>query len=76
MPSSPFPTKKKGEQLVLFTTIDKPERAAISEGLKNRGASDLMVPKVLVHLDEIPLLGSGKTDYVTLTRISLEGANA
>ena len=47
----------------------------IAEGLRSRGASDLMIPKVLVHLDEIPLLGSGKTDYVTLTRISKEGAN-
>ncbi len=71
-----IPDEKKGEQLILFTTMANPERAAISEGLKSRGASDLMVPKVLVHLDEIPLLGSGKTDYVTLTRISLEGANA
>ena len=53
----------------------QPERAVIAEGLKSRGASDLMIPKVLVHLDEIPLLGSGKTDYVTLTRISIEGAN-
>ena len=61
--------------MILFTTIAQPERAAISEGLKSRGASDLMIPKVLVHLEEIPLLGSGKTDYVTLTRISIEGAN-
>ena len=58
------------------TLVDvNPERAVIAEGLKSRGASDLMIPKVLVHLDEIPLLGSGKTDYVTLTRISIEGAN-
>ena len=35
-----------------------------------------MVPKILVHLKEIPLLGSGKTDYVTLTRVANEGANA
>ncbi len=67
---------KKGEQLILFTTIALPERTAISEGLKSRGASDLMVPKILVHLKEIPLLGSGKTDYVTLTRVANEGANA
>jgi acyl-[acyl-carrier-protein]-phospholipid O-acyltransferase / long-chain-fatty-acid--[acyl-carrier-protein] ligase len=53
----------------------QPERAVIAEGLRGRGASDLMIPKVLVHLDEIPLLGSGKTDYVTLARISNEGAN-
>ena len=70
-----IPDEKKGEQLILFTTIAQPERAVIAEGLKSRGASDLMIPKVLVHLDEIPLLGSGKTDYVTLTRISNEGAN-
>ena len=61
--------------MILFTTLAQPERTVIAEGLKSRGASDLMIPKVLVHLDEIPLLGSGKTDYMTLTRISNEGAN-
>ena len=70
-----IPDEKKGEQLILFTTLAQPERSVISEALKSRGASDLMVPRVLVHLDDIPLLGSGKTDYVTLTRISNEGAN-
>ncbi len=70
-----IPDEKKGEQLILFTTMAQPERTVIAEGLKSRGASDLMIPKVLVHLGEIPLLGSGKTDYVTLTRISIEGAN-
>ncbi len=68
--------QKKGEQLILFTTLVQPERMVISEALKIRGASDLMVPKILVHLKEIPLLGSGKTDYVTLTRVANEGANA
>ena len=68
--------QKKGEQLILFTTLVQPERMVVSEALKIRGASDLMVPKILVHLKEIPLLGSGKTDYVTLTRVANEGANA
>lgn len=71
-----IPDEKKGEQLILFTTIAQPDRSAISEGLKSRGASDLMVPKIVVHLKEIPLLGSGKTDYVTLSRVANEGANA
>jgi acyl-[acyl-carrier-protein]-phospholipid O-acyltransferase/long-chain-fatty-acid--[acyl-carrier-protein] ligase len=70
-----IPDEKKGEQLIMFTSISQPDRKEISDGLKSRGASDLMVPKVLVHLKEIPLLGSGKTDYVTLTRVANEGAN-
>ena len=67
--------ERKGEQLILFTTLTHPDRMTISLGLKSRGASDLMVPKILVHLKEIPLLGSGKTDYVTLTRVANEAAN-
>ena len=63
------------EPVVIEEAMAQPERTVIAEGLRSRGASDLMIPKVLVHLDEIPLLGSGKTDYMTLTRISIEGAN-
>jgi acyl-[acyl-carrier-protein]-phospholipid O-acyltransferase / long-chain-fatty-acid--[acyl-carrier-protein] ligase len=70
-----IPDTKKGEQLILFTTIVQPERTVVAEALRGRGASDLMVPRILVHLKEIPLLGSGKTDYVTLTRVANEGAN-
>ena len=70
-----IPDPKKGEQLILFTSIVQPERTAISEGLRSRGASELMVPRIIVRLKEIPLLGSGKIDYVTLARIANEGAN-
>ena len=65
---------KKGEQLVLFTTLAKADRKAISTELKSRGATDLMVPKTIVSLQEIPLLGSGKTDYMTLTRLANDEA--
>jgi len=36
--------------------------------LKIRGASSLMAPDSIVVLDAIPLLGSGKTDYVALAK--------
>jgi acyl-[acyl-carrier-protein]-phospholipid O-acyltransferase / long-chain-fatty-acid--[acyl-carrier-protein] ligase len=65
---------KKGEQIVLFTTMKKPDRKAIANGIKAQGGTDLMVPKTLVALLEMPLLGSGKTDYVTLTRMAKDGA--
>ncbi|MBG1232828.1 acyl-[ACP]--phospholipid O-acyltransferase [Aestuariivirga litoralis] len=66
------PDKKKGEQLVLFTTVAKVDRKTLSDGLKREGATDLMVPKTIVHVEALPLLGSGKTDYVSLNRMGLE----
>jgi acyl-[acyl-carrier-protein]-phospholipid O-acyltransferase / long-chain-fatty-acid--[acyl-carrier-protein] ligase len=64
------PDPKKGEQLVMFTTMAKPERKLVADGLKAQGASDLMVPRLFEVLPELPLLGSGKTDYVTLQQLA------
>ncbi len=66
------PDKKKGEQLVLFTTMKKLDRKAISAVMKAEGASELMIPKNIVEIAELPVLGSGKTDYVTLNRLARE----
>jgi acyl-[acyl-carrier-protein]-phospholipid O-acyltransferase/long-chain-fatty-acid--[acyl-carrier-protein] ligase len=33
------------------------------------GASELAVPRRIIHVPEIPVLGTGKTDYVALQRI-------
>jgi acyl-[acyl-carrier-protein]-phospholipid O-acyltransferase/long-chain-fatty-acid--[acyl-carrier-protein] ligase len=66
------PDHKKGEQLVLVTTDKNLERKQIAEGLKREGASDLMIPRVILQMDELPVLGSGKTDYVALARIVRE----
>lgn len=65
-----IPDKKKGEQLVMFTTLDKPDRKQIADGLRGLGVADLMMPKTIFQLEVMPILGSGKTDYVTLTRIA------
>ncbi len=65
-----IPDKKKGEQLVMFTTLDKPDRKVIADGLRSLGVADLMIPKSLFQLEVMPMLGSGKTDYVTLTRMA------
>jgi acyl-[acyl-carrier-protein]-phospholipid O-acyltransferase / long-chain-fatty-acid--[acyl-carrier-protein] ligase len=65
--------RKKGEQLVLFTTMEKPDRKIIASAMKAQGATELMVPKTIVTVKELPVLGSGKTDYVTLQRKANEG---
>ncbi|MGE3871574.1 MAG: AMP-binding protein, partial [Parvibaculaceae bacterium] len=65
-----IPDPKKGEQLVLFTTDRKLDRSRLSEGLKARGAMELMIPRIIMPLDAMPLLGTGKTDYVALNRMA------
>jgi acyl-[acyl-carrier-protein]-phospholipid O-acyltransferase / long-chain-fatty-acid--[acyl-carrier-protein] ligase len=64
--------KKKGEQLVLFTTLEKADRKKISDGLKVQGVADLMIPRNVFQLEALPLLGSGKIDYVALLRMAKE----
>lgn len=67
-----LPDKKKGEQLIMFTTLNQPDRKKISDGMKSLGASDLMIPKIIFQVESLPLLGSGKTDYVALGRMAAE----
>jgi acyl-[acyl-carrier-protein]-phospholipid O-acyltransferase/long-chain-fatty-acid--[acyl-carrier-protein] ligase len=68
----PAPDPKKGEQLVCFTTLPKPDRKAIAAGLKRLGLTELMIPKLIFSLSELPVLGTGKTDYVSLTKLGRE----
>jgi acyl-[acyl-carrier-protein]-phospholipid O-acyltransferase/long-chain-fatty-acid--[acyl-carrier-protein] ligase len=62
------PDPKRGERIILATTHAGATRAEVQAWLKIKGASEIMAPASVVVLDPIPLLGSGKTDYVALMR--------
>ena len=66
------PDKKKGEQLVMFTTLAAADRKEIATGLKKLGLAELMIPKTIFSLESLPILGSGKVDYVTINRMARE----
>ena len=61
---------RKGEQLVVVSTKSDLERKPLSAALKQQGVPELMIPRVIIHVAELPVLGSGKTDYVSLSRLA------
>ncbi len=60
----------KGEALVLFTTAPDLQREQLLAAAKATGLAELSVPRVIKRIENIPLLGSGKTDYVALKRMA------
>ncbi len=61
---------KRGESIIIYTTEKRYERKHLIATAQKLGVSMLAIPKEVHHLEEIPLLGSGKIDYVTLNRLA------
>jgi acyl-[acyl-carrier-protein]-phospholipid O-acyltransferase / long-chain-fatty-acid--[acyl-carrier-protein] ligase len=66
------PDPKKGEQLVLFTTTRGAEGKALLAWGRANGVTELMLPRDVRVLDALPVLGTGKLDYVTMGRMAEE----
>ncbi len=66
------PDKKRGERIVLVTTSQEVDAEALRRCGRQAGAAEIMVPGDIVRVGEIPLLGSGKTDYVSARRVAME----
>ena len=50
--------------------------ADIAEWARNSGAPELAVPKKILKVKEVPVLGTGKTDYVTIQKLAEADAAA
>ena len=59
-------------ELVLFTTIET-NRETVNKHIRQAGLSPLHNIRRVIRIDEIPLLGTGKTDYRALKRILTDG---
>lgn len=71
-----LPDARKGERIVLLTTQKDADRAAMQRQAKSSGASELAVPADIRIVDKVPLLGTGKTDYVGAATLAKEIAAA
>lgn len=68
------PDAKKGEQLVLFTTAPDASARALQEWARGHGVTELMIPRDIRPLAALPVLGTGKIDYVTLSTMAADPA--
>jgi len=72
--ASTRPDAAKGEAIVLFTTAPELSRDQLSAAAKSLGSPELAVPRLIRKVAAIPLLGSGKVDYVRLKELAGEAA--
>lgn len=66
------PDPSRGETIVVFTTDPSLGREALQNAARAGGYPEIAVPRKIVRIDAIPLLGTGKTDYVTLKAMAAE----
>ena len=70
------PDPKKGEQIVLLSSCAEANRNDLRSWAQNHGVSELALPRQIVYVPEIPLLGTGKVDYNGAAKLMEKTLNA
>jgi acyl-[acyl-carrier-protein]-phospholipid O-acyltransferase/long-chain-fatty-acid--[acyl-carrier-protein] ligase len=67
-----MPDPKKGEQVILVTDRADAPRGLLLAWAQSHGVPEIAVPKKIVTVDEIPVLGTGKIDYLKVKTLAEE----
>jgi acyl-[acyl-carrier-protein]-phospholipid O-acyltransferase / long-chain-fatty-acid--[acyl-carrier-protein] ligase len=67
-----IPRDRKGEAIILLTESDEIDLSHLHAPLRAAGLTKLSFPRRIVKVAQIPLLGTGKTDYAAAQLMALE----
>jgi acyl-[acyl-carrier-protein]-phospholipid O-acyltransferase/long-chain-fatty-acid--[acyl-carrier-protein] ligase len=67
-----LPDARKGERIVMLTTEKDASREALQQHIRISGGSELATPAEILAVNELPVLGTGKVDYVAATALAKE----
>jgi len=69
-----IPDDRKGEQVILMTTQKDGDRAKIMHQAQKDNIGEINVPRKVMVVVAVPVLGTGKTDYVSAQALVEVGA--
>jgi len=64
------PDVQRGENIILYTTDSSLNREQLSNSARTLGSPELAIARKIIWVNALPLLGTGKTDYVTLKKMA------
>ncbi len=67
-----LPDAKKGEQIILLTTEKQATVSGLAEASK--GIAQICLPKKIIIVDAIPVMATGKTNYIAVTELAVSRA--
>jgi acyl-[acyl-carrier-protein]-phospholipid O-acyltransferase/long-chain-fatty-acid--[acyl-carrier-protein] ligase len=65
------PNERKGEEIILVTERPHPDLGDLQRFGRAKGFSEILLPKAVVAVGKLPLLGSGKVDLSQLREVAL-----
>jgi acyl-[acyl-carrier-protein]-phospholipid O-acyltransferase/long-chain-fatty-acid--[acyl-carrier-protein] ligase len=65
-----LPDSRRGEQLVLVTDHEAAARGVLASAARAAGLPEIFVPRTITRVREVPLLGTGKVDYMNVTQLA------
>lgn len=70
--ASSYKDPRRGEVIVLFTQDRNLRRDTMQAAARQTGAPELAIPRKIVYVDRIPILGNGKKDYIAIGRMAAQ----